>query len=79
MVGRNRPINKESQMSQLYASSATKEGIIESIQEFWYRKDIVLKPVENSRMEIYNVYTGEKLTNFTVTKKGKRYRFESNN
>lgn len=65
-------------MKQLYASSSSIEGIIKSIESFWYRNDITLKPIENSKVETYTVFAGEKQMNFSVIKKGKKYRFESN-
>ena len=63
-------------MIELLGSSPTKEGIIKLIEGFWYRKDITLIPDDNTKKEQYKVMTGTKLTDFTVTKKGKRYRFE---
>jgi len=63
-------------MIELFGSSATKDGIIKVIEDFWYRKDISLIPNNESKKESYKVMAGNKLTDFTVTKKGNRYRFE---
>jgi hypothetical protein len=60
----------------LFASSATKDGIIKLIEKFYYRNDIALIPIENSKKEIYDVFCGEKKTNCIVLKKSGRYRFE---
>ena len=63
-------------MTELLATSATKEGIIKQIESFWYRKDITLISDNTTTKEVYKVMVGTKLTDFTVTKKGSRYRFE---
>jgi hypothetical protein len=62
-------------MVELLATSATKEGIIKMINNYWYRNVIRLLPIKGTE-EKYHVMIGEKITDFTVTKLKNRYRFE---
>ena len=64
--------------NKLMASSLTKEGIINLIEEFWYRKDVTLVDFPSHKYnEIYIVMLADKaIDDFIVAKRKGRYRFE---
>lgn len=59
----------------LLASASTTEGIIRMIKAYWYCQHVEVQPIEGS--DHFDVYqSGQRMENFRVIYKAKRFRFE---